>query len=85
LHISKKEQLRRFEERRTNPYKRWKITEDDWRNRRKWSHYERAIDDMFRETHTKHAPWTPIAAERKWYARVTVCRTVVKALQLTSS
>src|SRR5438445_6485110 len=44
MHISKKEQLRRFEERESNPYKRWKITKEDWRNRRKWSQYEEAID-----------------------------------------
>jgi polyphosphate kinase 2 (PPK2 family) len=81
LHISKKEQLRRFEEREHNPYKRWKITKEDWRNRRKWSHYERAIDDMFDETSTRHAPWTAIAAERKWYARVEVCRAVADALR----
>ncbi|HEX9294942.1 MAG TPA: polyphosphate kinase, partial [Polyangiaceae bacterium] len=52
LHISKKEQLRRFHERQQNPYKRWKISADDWRNRRKWSEYAVAIDDMFRETST---------------------------------
>jgi len=81
LHISKKEQLRRFTEREQNPYKRWKITKDDWRNRRKWPDYERAIDDMFRETSTQHVPWTPVSGERKWYARVAVCRTVAQALK----
>jgi polyphosphate kinase 2 (PPK2 family) len=81
LHISKKEQLRRFHEREHNPYKRWKITDDDWRNRKKWSKYERAIDDMFEETHTRYAPWTAIAGERKWYARVSVCRAVADALE----
>ncbi len=81
LHISKKEQLRRFEERLHNPYKRWKITKEDWRNRKKWNKYEEAIDDMFEKTTTKHAPWTPIAGERKWYARVTVCRAIAKALE----
>jgi len=81
LHISKKEQLRRFHERRKNPYKRWKITAEDWRNRRKWSEYEKAIDDMFRETSTRKAPWTPISGERKWYARTAVCRAVADALE----
>jgi polyphosphate kinase 2 (PPK2 family) len=80
LHISKKEQLRRFHERENNPYKRWKITKDDWRNRRKWSKYEKAIDEMLQKTTTNHAPWTLIAAERKWYARVSVCRRVVEVL-----
>jgi len=81
LHISKKEQLKRFHERENNPYKRWKITEEDWRNRRKWSKYERAIDDMFAQTSTKHVPWTPIAGEHKWHARVSVCRAVADALE----
>jgi AMP-polyphosphate phosphotransferase len=83
LHISKKEQLRRFHERETNPYKRWKITKDDWRNRKQWSRYEDAIDDMFRETSTKIAPWIAIAAERKWFARVSACRAVIDALERT--
>jgi polyphosphate kinase 2 (PPK2 family) len=56
MHVSKKEQLRRFREREENPYKRWKITEEDWRNRRKWSRYAEAIDDMFRETSTDRSP-----------------------------
>ena len=81
LHISKKEQLKRFHERENNPYKRWKITDEDWRNRRKWSKYEQAIDDMFAHTSTKRAPWTPIAGERKWHARVAVCRAVADALE----
>jgi polyphosphate kinase 2 (PPK2 family) len=81
LHISKKEQLRRFEEREKNPYKRWKITKEDWRNRKKWSKYESAIDDMFKETSSHRAPWTPIAGERKWFARTAVCRAVADALE----
>ena len=81
LHISKKEQLARFHERENNPYKRWKMTKDDWRNRKKWPAYEEAIDDMFRETSTKQAPWIPIAAERKWFARLAVCRAVADALE----
>jgi AMP-polyphosphate phosphotransferase len=81
LHISKKEQLRRFHERENNPYKRWKITKDDWRNRKRRSSYEDAIDDMFRETSTKVAPWRPIAGQRKWFARVAVCQAVIDALE----
>jgi polyphosphate kinase 2 (PPK2 family) len=81
LHISKKEQLRRFEEREKNPYKRWKITKEDWRNRKKWSKYESAIDDMFKETSSRRAPWIPIAGERKWFARTAVCRAVADALE----
>jgi len=81
LHISKTEQLKRFQERESNPYKRWKITKDDWRNRRKWSKYENAIDEMFEKTSTERAPWTPIAANRKWYARVSACERVADALE----
>jgi polyphosphate kinase 2 (PPK2 family) len=83
LHISKSEQLRRFHERQNNPYKRWKITDDDWRNRKKWSRYARAVDDMFQKTSTREAPWRPIAGERKWHARISVCRTVADALEKT--
>jgi polyphosphate kinase 2 (PPK2 family) len=81
LHISKREQLKRFHEREENPYKRWKMTDDDWRNRRKWSKYEKAIDEMLEKTSTKHAPWNVIAGERKWYARVTACQCIADALE----
>jgi polyphosphate kinase 2 (PPK2 family) len=80
LHISKKEQLRRFRERQENPYKRWKITKDDWRDRRHWSKYEKAIEAMFEKTSTAHAPWHVIAGEHKWYARVSACRCVAESL-----
>jgi polyphosphate kinase 2 (PPK2 family) len=81
LHITKKEQLRRFEEREKNPYKNWKIGPEDWRNRKKWSQYEKAIDDMFERTDTGTAPWIPIASNRKWYARTEVLKRVVDHLE----
>ncbi|RRS07865.1 polyphosphate kinase [Pseudoalteromonas sp. J010] len=80
LHISEKEQLKRFTERLNNPYKRWKLTEEDIRNRKKREEYEQAIDDMFGKTDTNLAPWHVILAEHKWYARVQVLKTVVNAL-----
>ncbi|OFV91037.1 MAG: hypothetical protein A3G76_11235 [Acidobacteria bacterium RIFCSPLOWO2_12_FULL_65_11] len=80
LHISKKEQLKRFRGRETNPFKNWKITDEDYRNREKWKDYEDAVDDMLDETSTKHAPWHVVAANHKWHARVTVCETAVNAL-----
>lgn len=80
LHIDKEEQLKRFHERESNPFKKWKITEEDYRNRKKWPQYEEAIDDMFEETSTRHAPWHVVAANRKWHARVTVCETAVETL-----
>ena len=81
LHITKKEQLRRFREREQNPYKNWKIGPDDWRNRRHWREYEHAIDDMFERTDTGSAPWTLIPANRKWHARTEVLAQVVTALE----
>lgn len=80
LHIDQDEQLKRFQEREQNPFKKWKITEEDYRNREKWDKYEDAINDMFKETSTKYAPWHVVAANRKWHARVTVCETAVQEL-----
>lgn len=80
LHISRKEQLKRFKEREANPFKNWKITDEDWRNREKWNEYEEAIDDMLEETSTRHAPWHVVPANHKWYARVAVCEMAVKEL-----
>ncbi|MEG3765369.1 polyphosphate kinase 2 family protein [Alteromonas sp. 14N.309.X.WAT.G.H12] len=80
MHISPEEQLARFKERLHNPYKRWKLTEEDIRNRARWHDYEAATEDMFDYTDTQHAPWHLITAEHKWYARVHVMETIVKAL-----
>jgi AMP-polyphosphate phosphotransferase len=81
LHITKKEQLRRFEEREKNPYKNWKIGPDDWRNRKKWDEYEKAIDEMFERTDTGTAPWILIPANRKWFARTEALKRVVETLE----
>lgn len=81
LHISEKEQLKRFSERLNNPYKRWKLTEEDIRNRGKRAQYEQAIDEMFAQTDTQLAPWHLVLAEHKWYARVEVMKIVVNALK----
>ncbi|MCG7539321.1 polyphosphate kinase [Pseudoalteromonas sp. CO348] len=80
LHISEDEQLKRFTERLNNPYKRWKLTKEDIRNRQKRQDYEQAIDDMFAKTDTNLADWHLILAEHKWYARVQVMKTIVEAL-----
>jgi polyphosphate kinase 2 (PPK2 family) len=80
MHISKKEQLGRFEERLKNPYKRWKITEDDIVNHERWSDYRDAIEDMFDRTSTKAAPWHVIAGNDKHYARLRVLEIAVKTL-----
>jgi polyphosphate kinase 2 (PPK2 family) len=81
FHISKKEQLIRFEEREKDPYKKWKIGKDDWHNRKNWKAYDEAIDDMLRETHTGENPWHVVSGERKWHARVEACRIVADALK----
>ncbi len=81
LHIDADEQLRRFEERQNNPNKRWKITEEDWRNREKWDEYEGAVNAMIRRTSTPEAPWTIIPANSKYYARIAVLRTILEALE----
>jgi polyphosphate kinase 2 (PPK2 family) len=72
IHISKEEQARRFAERALDPYKRWKLKADDFRNRGKWAEYESAIEDMFEKTSTAHAPWSAIGGDYKWYVRARV-------------
>lgn len=81
LSISKDEQLRRLKEREALGYKRYKITEEDWRNREKWDAYQAAACDMFERTSSEFAPWTLIEAEDKLYARLKVLRTVERALK----
>jgi AMP-polyphosphate phosphotransferase len=81
LHVSEEEQLKRFESREKDPLRRWKLTDDDWRNRRKRKAYERAIEQMLDETDHPDAPWTLVEAENKRWARVRVLITVVEALE----
>lgn len=81
LHLSPEEQLRRFEERQNVPYKAWKLTDEDWRNREKWPQYEAAANEMLVRTSTPTAPWTIVVAEDKAYGRITVLNTVVQRLE----
>jgi len=83
LHISSDEQLARFEERRDDPFKAWKLTDDDWRNRANRDAYVEATDEALARTHTAWAPWTVVAANQKKYARVAVAEAAVR--QLSSS
>jgi len=80
LQISKAEQYRRFKAREKTSFKRFKITPEDWRNRGKWSDYEHAVADMVDRTSTELAPWTLVEAEDKYFARIKVLKTIVKAL-----
>ena len=81
LQISKAEQLRRFNARERSPFKRFKITADDWRNRKKWNAYEQAVCDMVDRTSTEIAPWTLVEAEDKYYARIKVLQTINDSLK----
>lgn len=80
MHIDADEQLKRFEERLKNPLKQWKLTAEDLRNRKQAAAYTQAINDMFKYTSTLAAPWQPVAANKKWYARTTALQLIVKQL-----
>jgi polyphosphate kinase 2 (PPK2 family) len=80
MHVAKDEQLRRFEERQSIPYKAWKLTSEDWRNREKWDLYEAAVEEMLLKTSTVTAPWTIVEGNDKWWARIKVLNTVVDTL-----
>jgi polyphosphate kinase 2 len=80
LHIDKEEQLSRFEARGEDPLKKWKITKDDWRNRKKFDQYVEYADRMFVATDTDFAPWHLVAGNDKRHARITVAQTVVSVL-----
>jgi polyphosphate kinase 2 (PPK2 family) len=81
FHITKDEQLERFKRREGDPLKHWKITEEDWRNRRKWAEHNEAAEAMFEQTWTHYAPWTVIEANYKWYARLKFLKTTIRALE----
>ncbi len=81
LHITKDEQLRRFKEREGTPYKAWKLTDEDWRNRDRWDAYEQAVNDMAERTSTLAAPWTLVEANDKLFARVKVIRTACDRIE----
>ncbi len=80
IHISPEEQLARFNERQNTPYKQWKITDEDWRNREKWGAYWDAVSEMIEKTSTTFAPWTIIEGNDKLYARIKTHRAVIEAL-----
>ncbi len=81
LQISADEQLRRFQERQDTEFKRFKITDEDWRNREKWNDYVVAACDMVDRTSTGLAPWTPVEANNKRFARIKVLKTVCERLE----
>jgi polyphosphate:AMP phosphotransferase len=81
LHITPEEQLNRFKEREQIAYKRWKLTDEDWRNRAKWDLYEEAANDMIERTSTAHSPWILVEGNDKRHARVRVLREVCDILE----
>ena len=81
LHISDQEQLKRFKRRDGDPLKRWKLTDEDWRNRGKRVEYEAAVEDMLERTSTNDAPWHLVEANSKRYARVKVIETVCTEME----
>ncbi|MGY1739788.1 MULTISPECIES: polyphosphate kinase 2 family protein [unclassified Blastococcus] len=81
VHVSPEEQLRRFESRRDDPLRAWKLTDEDWRNRDKRGAYEAAVEEMLHRTDTPVAPWHVVAGDDKRWARVCVVRTVCEAVE----
>jgi polyphosphate kinase 2 (PPK2 family) len=82
LQISREEQLRRFRDRERDPFRSYKLTPDDWRNRARWPEYTVAVEEMVARTSTRDAPWTVVEADDKYYARVKVVRTLADAVEL---
>jgi polyphosphate kinase 2 (PPK2 family) len=80
IHISREEQLRRFEERQKIGYKEWKLTDEDWRNRDKWGLYEEAVEEMLVRTSTRTVPWCAVEGNDKYWARVKVLSRLVEVL-----
>jgi polyphosphate:AMP phosphotransferase len=81
LAVTPKEQLKRFRQREETTYKRYKITDEDWRNRKKWPAYERAVGDMIERTSTDRSPWHVVASDDKLFSRIEVLETLCERLE----
>lgn len=81
VQIDKDTQLERFTDRQNTPEKRWKITDEDWRNREKWDAYEMAVNEMIQKTSTSYAPWHILESVDKKYARIKALKIVIEELQ----
>jgi polyphosphate kinase 2 (PPK2 family) len=81
LHVSPEEQHERFEARRLDPLRRWKLTDEDWRNREKRTAYEAAIEEMLEYTDTSEAPWILVEGDSKRWARVRVMEETIAAIE----
>jgi polyphosphate kinase 2 (PPK2 family) len=81
LHVSRKEQKKRFLERIDLPEKNWKFSFQDAQERQYWDDYMDAYEDMIRNTASKHAPWFVVPADNKWFTRLVVAAAIVEALE----
>jgi AMP-polyphosphate phosphotransferase len=81
LQVDKDTQLERFKSRQNDPEKRWKITDEDWRNRSKWEQYAIAVDEMLQKTSTINAQWTIVESNDKRYSRIKILKTVIETLE----
>lgn len=81
LHITSEEQLERFNARKDDPLKRWKLTDEDWRNRDKWGLYEEACEEMILRTHTEDSPWIVVPANEKYHARINVLKSFCEVME----
>jgi len=81
VHITKDEQLERFHAREQTPYKRWKLTDEDWRNREKWDDYGLAVNDIVEHTSTNTAPWVLVEGNDKLFARIKVISTLCERME----
>jgi polyphosphate:AMP phosphotransferase len=81
LQVDKDTQLERFKNRQNDPEKRWKITDEDWRNRSKWKEYEIVVDEMLQKTSTITAQWTVVKSNDKRYSRIKILKTVTETLE----
>ena len=81
MHIDSETQLRRFQDRQRTPHKRWKMTDEDWRNRDKWDQYHAAVNEMIYRTNTDFAPWTIVESNDKRYARIKTLKTFCAELE----
>ena len=81
LHISEKEQKKRFEKMEKSRYDKWRVSKKDWKAHRRYKDYFAAAEEMLERTSTAHAPWTIVAAADKYYRRVKVFKTLIDAMQ----
>jgi len=81
LHISKKEQRRRFKILEQDPLRSWQVTDEDWEHHRKYDQYLQAVEEMLERTETEWGPWTIVEATNRWWARVKVFSTIIDALE----